>query len=127
MHGAVWRHQSAVLLPFMIEALASMFWAVTLAGTFAALIGFWLADGDFRAVQFSFWSLQAFTMALFMAQSISAWILDRHYARQPLWLLLLSPLYPFYFLSVILPSAITGWSRGLFSEQSGRWERTERV
>lgn len=127
LHGDLWRHRSAVLLPFMIEALASMLWALLLVGTLAVFVGLWLTDGNPRAVHLSFWSLQAFTMALFIAQSISAWVLDRHYARQPLWLLSLSLLYPFYFLAVILPSAIAGWGTGLFSEQTGRWERTERV
>jgi biofilm PGA synthesis N-glycosyltransferase PgaC len=127
LHGDLWRHSSSVLVPFMIEALSSMLWAFLLVATLAVLIALWFVYGDLRAVHLNFWSLQAFTMALFIAQSISAWVLDRHYARQPLWLLSLSLLYPFYFLAVILPSAITGWGCGLFSEQTGRWERTERV
>ncbi len=127
MHGDLWHHRTAVLLPFMLEALASICWALMLAGTLAVFLGLWFTHGDSHALHLDFWSWQVFTMALFSVQSLSAWILGRHYAPQPFWLLFLSPLYPLYFLSVILTSAIAGWSCGLFSQQAGRWARTARV
>ncbi len=127
LHGDVWRHRSTVLVPFLIEALASMSWALLLAATLATFVGFFFTQGHIGPVHLDFWSWHALTMALFAVQSFSAWMLDRHYARAPLWLLLLTPLYPFYFLGVVLPSGLAGWGSGLFSTQAGRWERTERV
>lgn len=127
MHGNVWQHRTRVLVPFLIEAVASMSWALMLAAMLATFAGRFFAHGHFGAVHLDFWGWHAFTMALFVVQSFSAWVLDRHYGRQPFWLLLLTPLYPVYFLAVILPSGLAGWGSGLFSTQAGRWERTERV
>ena len=126
LQGDVWRHRSLVLLPFIGEALASILWAFLLAATLPVFLGQWIATGGRAVLVTEFWSWQAFTMAMFLVQSITAWVLDDHYRRQSPWLLLLAVFYPGYFLVVVFPCGLAGWVSGLFSHHAARWERTAR-
>ena len=126
LHGDVWRHRSLVLLPFIGEALASILWAFLLAAALPVFLGQWIATSGRSVLVTEFWSWQAFTMAMFLVQSITAWVLDDHYRRQSPWLLLLAVFYPVYFLAVVFPCGLAGWVTGLFSDHAARWERTAR-
>lgn len=126
LQGDVWRHRSLVLLPFIGEALASILWAFLLAATLPVFLGQWIATGGRSVLVTEFWSWLAFSMAMFLVQSITAWVLDDHYRRQSPWLLLLAIFYPGYFLVVVFPCGLAGWVSGLFSHHAARWERTAR-
>lgn len=129
LHGALWRSprgNGRVLAPFVTEAVCSIVWSVLLVGSLAAFVVQWALTGTSAALAPGFWSWQIFTVAMFLAQSFTAWLIDRHYAHEPAWLLALALLYPFYFLAFVLPANLTGWTAGLFTRHGERWQRTER-
>lgn len=122
-HGAVWRAGRKCLAIFALEAVLSAVWLLLLTATSLATIftavraGVWLPEFDPRWV--------AATLALFVAQSISAWLYEVHYAHSPVWRLLFALLYPLYFAIVVWPSSIIGWASSL-QRGTARWRRTSR-
>ncbi|MGZ8202906.1 MAG: glycosyltransferase [Burkholderiales bacterium] len=126
LHGAPWRGNARVLAPFAIEAVCSIVWSVMLVASLAAFVIEWAVTGRSAAFSPGFWQWQIFTVAMFLAQSFTAWLIDRHYAREPAGLLALALIYPVYFLAFVLPANLTGWTAGLFTRQGERWQRTER-
>jgi biofilm PGA synthesis N-glycosyltransferase PgaC len=130
LHGALWRgpHAAArVLAPFVAEAVCSIVWSVLLVASIATFVVQWALTGTSAALAPGFWQWQIFTVAMFLAQSFTAWLIDRHYAREPAWLLALALIYPLYFLVFVLPANLAGWTIGLFTQQAQRWQRTERA
>jgi hypothetical protein len=102
-----------------------MSWLIALASG-VLLDGVQHLRGDPSApMQVGFWHVMSIT--LFLCQTLTAATLDSHYAPMPWSRLLLSVLYPFYFLLIIMPTSLIGWSKGLFSSNSQRWERSERT
>ena len=123
-HGAVWRAGRKCLAIFAIEAVLSAAWLLLVTGSTIWLLGTalrgggWLPDFDPR------WF--AATLALFLAQSISAWLYEAHYTHSPVWRLLFAVCYPIYFAIVVWPSSLLGWTSSLRRGTAARWRRTSR-
>lgn len=125
LHRAGWGSRNASLYVFVAESLLCMSWLLALAsGTILDAVGHALGEPS-APLQIGFWHVMS--IALFLCQTLTAATLDSHYAKMPWSRLLLGTVYPFYFLVIIMPTSIIGWSKGLFSTNSQRWERSERV
>jgi biofilm PGA synthesis N-glycosyltransferase PgaC len=124
LHKGAWGSRNPSLYVFVIESLLCMSWLIALALGIVLEGVQYLLGGAAASFQPGFWHVLSF--ALFLCQTITAAMLDSHYAPTPWWRLLLAVFYPFYFLLIILPTSLIGWTKGLFSASSGRWERSER-
>jgi biofilm PGA synthesis N-glycosyltransferase PgaC len=124
LHGDVWHGRSPALRVFAAEALLGMAWVLSLV--WHTVAGLAAHQAGLHAVTWTpgFW--QVLAVALFLCQTAMAMLYDGHYARIKWRQLPLALLYPLYFLIVVLPSSMTGWVKGLFSSNSGRWERSNR-
>jgi biofilm PGA synthesis N-glycosyltransferase PgaC len=124
VHGDVWRSRNPALAVFAVEALLGMLWAVLLVWHLPAGVAGWMGAGGPARWTPGFW--QGLGMALFFCQTAMAMLYDGHYTRLPWRYLPLALVYPCYFLVLILPTSLLGWIRGIFSSNSGRWERSSR-
>jgi poly-beta-1,6-N-acetyl-D-glucosamine synthase len=122
LHGNGWRARA--LRVFATEAALCMTWLVLLAWSLACGAVALLLQPHAFALKLSLW--HALGVALFLCQSATAAVLDGHYADHPWRLLPLALLYPAYFAVIILPTSLIGWVKGLFTTDTGRWERSER-
>jgi biofilm PGA synthesis N-glycosyltransferase PgaC len=124
LHGNVRHSRNPALRVFALEALLGMVWVGFLVwhigAGFAGLIG----DSDFTSWTPGFW--QVMGVSLFSCQTAMAMLYDGHYARLPWRYLPLALIYPFYFLIIVLPTSLLGWTKGFFSSNTGRWERSSR-
>ena len=125
LHGPLWRGGRPMLAVFAGEAILSMLWMLLLACSIALEIGIWrLHPHAFVMPRPGL--LHMLPIVLFLCQTATAAAFDGHYGRLSWWTLPLAILYPLYFVVVVLPSGLAGWTRGFISRDSGRWERTER-
>ena len=123
-HGSVWRSERKCLAIFAIEAVLSGGWLLLLTGATVWMIGAAIRDGLWLPDFNPRWFIA--TLAIFMAQSISAWLYEAHYTHSPAWRLLLALLYPIYFVVIVWPSSLVGWASSLHRNPAARWRRTSR-
>lgn len=119
-HGNVMRSANPALIPLFAQAALGLAWAALIIPTLL-----WMLLTGSPA--FMTGGALAATCALFFAQAFTACVLDSHYRKETMTLLLLAPLYPLYFWGVTMPSLAAGAVRGLRSRDAGRWNRTDRV
>lgn len=124
LHGNVWRSRNPVLGVFALEALLGMAWSLFLVWHGIAGMAGWIGDHSYERWTPGFW--QVLGVSLFFCQTAMAMLYDGHYARLPWRYLPLALLYPLYFLVMVLPTSLLGWTKGFFSSNSGRWERSSR-
>ncbi len=124
LHGDVRHSRNPALRIFALEAVLGMIWAGCLVWFMAAgLVGL-LGKGNAGVWAPGFW--QVMGVSLFFCQTAMAMLYDGHYARLPWRYLPLALIYPFYFLIIVLPTSLLGWTKGFFSSNTGRWERSSR-
>lgn len=124
LHGNVWRSRNPALRVFALEAVLGMIWVVLLIGHTVAGILRWLGAPVFHGWNPGFWLVMG--VVLFSCQTAMAMLYDGHYARLSWRYLPLALIYPFYFVIMVLPTSLLGWTKGLFSSETGRWERSSR-
>ena len=124
LHGDVWHSRNPALRVFAAEAMLGMLWVISLVWHMATGLNWHWAGMQAGTWTPGFWQMLA--VALFLCQTAMAMLYDGHYASVTWLQLPLALLYPLYFLIIVLPSSLTGWTKGLFSSNSGRWERSSR-
>lgn len=125
LHGDVRHSRNPALRVFALEALLGMVWAVLLVWCMAAGWAALLKNGIAGGWTPGFWQVAGVT--LFSCQTAMAMLYDGHYARLPWRYLPLALLYPLYFVAIVLPTSLLGWTIGLASSNTGRWERSSRT
>lgn len=66
-------------------------------------------------------------VGFFLIQLLIAEVLDRRPGRDFLRILLVAPLYPFYFAAISLTTYVIGFPQGFLHLDRGRWRRTVRL
>lgn len=115
-------------LPIMVLTLTSLAWMATML----ALIGVFVLDAlgaPALAPAIDMARMTSFAIAgitAFYAQLVTAMAVDgRNFARH--WrCMLIAPLYPAYFWSILLTSFLAGFPRGCLRRDKGNWSRTLR-
>ena len=127
LHGRSGLTSSRALTVFTVEAILSVMWALSLTFTIGASVVSFLLEGDagFAPVIPGFWHFLC--AGLFCGQTAMAMFYDNHDAPLPWRYFPLCLLYPLYFAIVVLPAGLAGWPAGIFSTNTSRWDRSERV
>jgi poly-beta-1,6-N-acetyl-D-glucosamine synthase len=115
-------------LPVLVLTLASVSWIVTIL-TFCALALLNWNTAPSAAVQAfpnRFLYIMLTGVVAFFAQVVTAIAIDGRHPRQHWRSILIAPLYPVYFWSVLMSSFLAGFPIGFMRRDNGTWKRTQR-
>lgn len=131
-HGDLWHSRNSALLPIAAQAVATGIWILLVCLVLISL-AWQMCRGQFNVVGFHSINFDAvlsalnWTCGLFLVQTVVAGLIEGTRQRRDFWVLGLAFLYPVYYWLIIFPCFVIGATRGLFSQSSARWARTERV
>jgi biofilm PGA synthesis N-glycosyltransferase PgaC len=132
VHKNLLGSRNPALIPIAVQALATAAWFALVVTTFLQA-AWWLVQRGPTPVLFNAftaadaWVVLACTMTAFCTQSFTACAFDGHYVRGVFKYLPLSLIYPLYYWVVVFPCFLLGFTRGLWSNAQGKWQRTNRV
>lgn len=133
--AAIWRPGST-LLPVGMMALSTTFWLWGCLFEIVFLILGWLISFVSSGMKPGWinvpdvlshdWVFLSVYLGVFALQIVSAMVSDgMRWRRYPV-LLLLVPVYPIYFWTILFSSYFFGFTKGFLRRDNGRWRRTIR-
>jgi biofilm PGA synthesis N-glycosyltransferase PgaC len=133
LHGDLWQSRNSALLPIAAQGIATAIWMILICLLLLSLVWEALSGNlNFNShfMSFSRGGLIAtlnWTCGLFLLQTVVAALIEGSRGKQGYWVFGLALLYPLYYWAVIFPCFVAGAIRGLVTQRSEQWERTERT